>query len=127
MAKQINWTNLTPSESRTLEQLERAGKEVFEAPIEIESSDQLHAMGLTWDQCRTWYFGTKRVTVHLTPSDEQTYRFRLPVAQDDICHGVRIAKGTRQHDDHRSIFLSIGMNYHSAASSDSLSEFLSFQ
>ena len=75
MAKQINWTNLTPSESRTLEQLEKAGKEIFEAPIEIESADQLHAMGLTWDQCRTWYFGTKRVTVHLTPSDEQTYRF----------------------------------------------------
>lgn len=75
MAKQINWTSLTPSESRTLEQLERAGKEVFEAPIEIESAGQLHAMGLTWDQCRIWYFGTKRVTVHLTPSDEQTYRF----------------------------------------------------
>lgn len=75
MAKQIVWKDLTPSESRTLEQLERAGKEVFEAPIEIESADQLHAMGLTWDQCRTWYFGTKRVTVHLTPSDEQTYRF----------------------------------------------------
>ena len=73
MAKQINWTNLTPSESKTLEQLESAGKEVFEAPIEIESTDQLHAMGLTWEQCRTWYFGTKRVTVHLTPSDEQTY------------------------------------------------------
>lgn len=32
-------------------------------------------MGLTWEQCRTWYFGTKRVVVHLTPSDEQTYRF----------------------------------------------------
>ena len=75
MAKQIVWKDLTPSESRTLEQLESAGKEVFEAPIEIESADQLHAMGLTWDQCRTWYFGTKRVTVHLTPSDEQTYRF----------------------------------------------------
>lgn len=75
MAKQIVWKDLTPSESRTLEQLERAGKEVFEGPIEIESADQLHAMGLTWDQCRTWYFGTKRVTVHLTPSDEQTYRF----------------------------------------------------
>ena len=75
MAKQIVWKDLTPSESRTLEQLKRAGKEIFEAPIEIESADQLHAMGLTWDQCRTWYFGTKRVTVHLTPSDEQTYRF----------------------------------------------------
>ena len=47
MTKQIVWTNLTPSESKTLEQLERAGKEVFEAPIEIESADQLHAMGLT--------------------------------------------------------------------------------
>ena len=70
MAKQIVWKDLTPTESRTLEELERAGVEIFEAPIEIESADQLHAMGLTWEQCRTWYFGTKRVIVHLTPSDE---------------------------------------------------------
>ena len=75
MAKQIVWKDLTPTESRTLEELERAGVEIFEAPIEIESADQLHAMGLTWEQCRTWYFGTKRVIVHLTPSDEETYRF----------------------------------------------------
>ena len=75
MSKQIVWKGLTPTESRTLEELERAGVEIFEAPIEIESADQLHAMGLTWEQCRTWYFGTKRVVVHLTPSDEQTYRF----------------------------------------------------
>lgn len=75
MSKQIVWKGLTPTESRTLEELERAGVEIFEAPIEIESADQLHAMGLTWEQCRTWYFGTKRVVVHLTPGDEQTYRF----------------------------------------------------
>lgn len=75
MSKQIVWKGLTPTESRTLEELERAGVEIFEAPIEIESVDQLHAMGLTWEQCRTWYFGTKRVVVHLTPGDEQTYRF----------------------------------------------------
>lgn len=75
MSKQIVWKGLTPTESRTLEEHERAGVEIFEAPIEIESADQIHAMGLTWEQCRTWYFGTKRVVVHLTPSDEQTYRF----------------------------------------------------
>ena len=57
-------------------------------------------------------------------SQNMKCRFQL---SDDVCHGVRIAEGTRQHDDDRSIFLSIGMNYHSAASSDSLSEFLSFQ
>ena len=77
MATRNTWTDLTPTEARTLAELESAGVEVFEAPLEIESAKRLHDLGLTWEQCRTWYIGTKRVTIRLTPSDEKSYLFLL--------------------------------------------------
>ena len=79
MAKEIKWENvtLTSDEVRTLNELRNQGKEVYAAPIEIEHGDQLVSLGISWSQCRTWYIGNERITVHLTPSDEETYRFLL--------------------------------------------------
>ena len=79
MAKEIKWENvtLTSDEVRTLNELRNKGKEVYAAPIEIEHGDQLESLGISWNQCRTWYIGNERITVHLTPSDEETYRFLL--------------------------------------------------
>lgn len=79
MAKEIKWENvtLTSDEVRTLNELRNKGKEVYAAPIEIEHGDQLESLGISWSQCRTWYIGNERITVHLTPSDEETYRFLL--------------------------------------------------
>ena len=79
MAKEIKWENvtLTSDEVRTLNELRNQGKEVYAAPIEIEHGDQLESLGISWSQCRTWYIGNERITVHLTPSDEETYRFLL--------------------------------------------------
>lgn len=79
MAKEIKWDNvtLTSDEVRTLNELRNKGKEVYAAPIEIEHGEQLESLGISWSQCRTWYIGNERITVHLTPSDEETYRFLL--------------------------------------------------
>ena len=79
MAKEIKWENvtLTSDEVRPLNELRNQGKEVYAAPIEIEHGDQLVSLGISWSQCRTWYIGNERITVHLTPSDEETYRFLL--------------------------------------------------
>ena len=79
MAKEIKWDNvtLTSDEVRTLNELRNQGKEVYAAPIEIEHGEQLESLGISWIQCRTWYIGNERITVHLTPSDEETYRFLL--------------------------------------------------
>lgn len=77
MAKEIKWECLTSDEVRTLNELRNQGKEVYAAPIVIEHSSQLASLGISWRQCRTWYIGNERITVHLTPSDEETYRFLL--------------------------------------------------
>src|SRR5574344_1535696 len=77
MAKEIKWECLTSDEAKTLNELRNNGKEVYAAPIEIEHSEQLVSLGISWRQCRTWYIGNERITVHLTPSDEETYRFLL--------------------------------------------------
>ena len=79
MAKEIIWENvtLTSDEVRTLNELRNQGKEVYAAPIEIEHGEQLESFGISWSQCKTWYIGNERVTVHLTPSDEGTYRFLI--------------------------------------------------
>ena len=79
MAKEIKWDNvtLTSDEVRTLNELRNQGKEVYAAPIEIEHGEQLESLGISWSQCRTWYIRNERITVHLTPSDEETYRFLL--------------------------------------------------
>ena len=34
-------------------------------------------LGISWRQCWTWYIGNARITVHLTPAVEATYRFLL--------------------------------------------------
>lgn len=90
------WDGLTPEEARTLADFERRGVEVFPAPIEIEHADQLHSLGLTWDQCRTWYFGTKKVIVHLTPSDEQNFLFLRDQLRD---------RHRKEHREHRCMIL----------------------
>ena len=77
MAKEIKWECLTSDEAKTLNELRNNGKEVYAAPIEIEHSEQLVSLGISWRQCRTWLIGNERITVHLTPADEGTYRFLL--------------------------------------------------
>ena len=53
----------------------KANEEIIYAPIEIESADQLHALGATWDDCRTWTFGVTPVKVYLVQADEATRDF----------------------------------------------------
>ena len=77
MAKEIKWECLTSDEAKTLNELRNNGKEVYAAPIVIEHSSQLASLGISWNQCRTWFIGNERITVHLTPADEATYRFLL--------------------------------------------------
>ncbi len=77
MAKEIVWDSLTPTEAQTLADLQASGKKIFAAPIEIEHREQLETLGINWSQCRTWRIGSEKVTVHLTPTDEQTYIFLL--------------------------------------------------
>lgn len=77
MAKEIKWECLTSDEAKTLNELRNNGKEVYAAPIEIEHSEQLVSLGISWRQCRTWLIGNERITVHLTPADEDTYSFLL--------------------------------------------------
>ena len=77
MAKEIKWECLTSDEAKTLNELRNNGKEGYAAPIEIEHSEQLVSLGISWSQCRTWFIGNERITVHLTPADEATYRFLL--------------------------------------------------
>lgn len=77
MAKEIKWECLTSDEAKTLNELRNNGKEVYAAPIEIEHSEQLVSLGISWRQCHTWLIGNERITVHLTPADEDTYSFLL--------------------------------------------------
>lgn len=85
----LNWGVLTPEELETLAALVRRGKPVFAAPIEIESSEQMEALGLRREQCRTWQIGSIRVTVHLTPADEETCLFLLGELQRKYRHANR--------------------------------------
>ena len=75
MANNVNIVpnDLSWKEAETKSALERSGKTVFYAPIEIESREQLDSLSITWNQCRTWRIGRRPVIVHLTPCDEDTY------------------------------------------------------
>ncbi len=64
-------------------------EEIIYAPIEIESADQLHALGATWDDCKTWRIGAKPVTVFLVPADEETRDFLLKELQTKYEHYSR--------------------------------------
>ncbi len=46
-------------------------KEVIYAPIEIESADQLRALGIGWEDCETWLIGLDHVKVYLTPASAE--------------------------------------------------------
>lgn len=82
MAQQIIWERLTPTEAETLAALVKSGREVYAAPILIEENHesrerQFEAMGISFADCKTWRIGSKKVLVHLTPADEQTYQYLL--------------------------------------------------
>lgn len=82
MAQQITWERLTPTEAETLAALVKSGKAVYAAPILIEENRedrqlQFESLGISFDDCKTWRIGSKKVLVHLTPADEQTYRYLL--------------------------------------------------
>lgn len=79
MAHEINYAgfDFTPGELDTLNRLIRTGTPVFLAPIEIETKDQYETLNITRQHCRTWRIGSEQVLVHLTPTDEATYRFLL--------------------------------------------------
>ena len=52
-------------------------EEIIYAPIEIESADQLHALGATWDDCKTWRIGVTPVKVILVPADQEMRDFLM--------------------------------------------------
>ena len=53
----------------------KANEEIIYAPIEIESADQLRALGATWDDCKTWRIGREHIKVLLVPADVDTRDF----------------------------------------------------
>ena len=55
----------------------KANEEIIYAPIEIESADQLHALGATWDDCKKWKIGNEYITVFLVPSNQETRDFLI--------------------------------------------------
>ncbi len=75
--KEITWDYLTPNEVETLAALKKSGKKVYAAPIEIENSEQLVSLGITWKEVRTWRIGSDVVKIHPTPADKDTARFLL--------------------------------------------------
>ena len=79
MKTAYNWTNLTIEETATLNDMISRGIEVYPGPVEIrkDDPDQFMTMGITREQCRTWRIGAKRVLVHLTPVNLETFRFLL--------------------------------------------------
>lgn len=89
MAKEIVWGRLTPSEAQTLANLTTSGVEVYAAPLVIENADQLKALGLTWEDCKTWHIGPERLTVRLTPSNKGTYDFQLRELRKTHRNGYR--------------------------------------
>lgn len=74
-SREFIWKALTREESETLAALTAAGIAVFAAPIEIENEAQLEALGITKAQCCTWHVGEIGVTVHLTPTDRETFEY----------------------------------------------------
>ena len=81
-AHEFQFDALTPSEQSAFNELKSKGVKIYAAPIEIakdkdDRRQQLQSLGITHEQCRTWRIGTEQVLVHLTPSDEETYRFLL--------------------------------------------------
>ena len=74
---ELKWACLTPNEAETLAALVKSGKKVCAAPIEIEHSEQLASLGITWKQVRTWRIGSDVVKIHPTPADKDTARFLL--------------------------------------------------
>lgn len=82
MAKEIVWESLTPAEAETLTALVNSGKEAYAAPIEIERDRearkaQFRSLGITFAQCKTWYIGSERILVHLTPATKEVHDFML--------------------------------------------------
>ena len=74
----IPWeSQLTAAELEQKAALEASGEVVYGAPLEITDKHQLHDLGLTWNNCRTWRVGADRVKVHLTPSNRETHDFLL--------------------------------------------------
>ena len=82
MANEIKWDRLTPTETETLVELVKNGAEVFAAPIEIADDPELRktqfeSLGIGWQDCKTWYIGSEKVIVHLTPSDKAAHDLLL--------------------------------------------------
>ena len=80
--REIKWEKLTREEARTLAMLRKSGTEIFAAPILIEEDAesrkrQFESLDITWDDCKTWFIGSERVRVHLTPANEATYKCLL--------------------------------------------------
>ena len=63
------------SEIEMEENLMTNSEEIIYAPIEIESADQLHALGATWEDCHIWKFGPEHVRVLLVPANVETREF----------------------------------------------------
>ena len=57
-------------------------EEIIYAPIEIESAEQLHDLGATWKDCRTWKIGVVPVTVYLVPANQETRDYLLQELRD---------------------------------------------
>lgn len=59
MTKEIIWDSLTPIETQILKTLKMSGSEIYAAPIKIEHKEQLELIGITWEECDTWYIETE--------------------------------------------------------------------
>ena len=69
-----------------------ANEEIIYAPIEIESADQLHALGATWEDCKTWKFGCEHIKVLLVPADADTRDFLVGELNRRHTRDLRISR-----------------------------------
>lgn len=82
MAKEIKWGRLSQSETETLAELVKSGEAIYPAPIEISDDPELRktqfeSLGIGWADCKTWYVGSKKILVYLTPANKTTYDLLL--------------------------------------------------
>ena len=64
-------------------------EEIIYAPIEIESADQLHALGANWEDCKTWRIGVTPVKVVLVPANQETRDFLIQEMRNKYCKASR--------------------------------------
>ena len=79
----------TVEETITIKRMMAAGEPIYLAPIEIEIEQQIENLHITRRECRPWYVGAEKITVHLTPANGELYDFLVSEIRAKHRDGVR--------------------------------------